>query len=256
MDVWYVDHASLALDVRILARTVGMVLRGDGVDHAPGVTMTEFVGPGPSGRGAAGTPVARRPRDDGRHEPGAAARGAARCGRRGRRRGHRDQRARAVRRRDRAAWRAPHPAARLDTRLEPAVRPPGGAGAVADPATRAPDGAAHAQPEARAVRPGHRSPRRGADRRQHRPRPVRHARRSAAPSGARVLAGGVRVAVVRRRAGPEHRGRRAHATAPPRRRTQAAAPRQRRRPAAVRPRPRRRRACRAARRRGASTTGR
>ena len=42
MDVWYVDHASLALDVRILARTVGMVLRGDGIDHAPGVTMTEF----------------------------------------------------------------------------------------------------------------------------------------------------------------------------------------------------------------------
>ena len=27
MDVWYVDHASLGLDVRILARTVGMVLR-------------------------------------------------------------------------------------------------------------------------------------------------------------------------------------------------------------------------------------
>ena len=42
MDVWYVDHASLALDVRILARTVGLVLRGEGIDYAPGVTMTEF----------------------------------------------------------------------------------------------------------------------------------------------------------------------------------------------------------------------
>ncbi len=47
MDVWYVDHASLALDVRILARTVGLVLRGEGIDFAPGVTMTEFRGPGP-----------------------------------------------------------------------------------------------------------------------------------------------------------------------------------------------------------------
>ena len=45
MDVWYVDHASLRLDVRILARTVGMVLHRTDVDHAPGVTMTEFAGP-------------------------------------------------------------------------------------------------------------------------------------------------------------------------------------------------------------------
>ena len=247
MDVWYVDHASLALDMRILARTVGMVLRGDGVEHAPGVTMTEFVGPGTDGRGAAATPVACRPRDDGRHEPGAAARGPARCGRRGRRRGHRDQRARAVRRLDREAWCAPRPAARIDTRLEPLVRRPGGAGAVAGPATRAADGAAHAQPEARAVRTHHRSSRRGADRRQHRPRPVRHARRSAGPSGARVLAGGVRVTLVRRRARPERRRPRAHATPTPRRRTQAPAPRQRRRPAAVQPRPRCRQACRATR---------
>ena len=58
-------------------------------------------------------------------------------------------------------------------------RPPSGARAVADPAPRAPDGAAHAQPEARAVRPGRRSPRRRADRRQHRPRAVRDARRPA-----------------------------------------------------------------------------
>jgi lipopolysaccharide/colanic/teichoic acid biosynthesis glycosyltransferase len=44
MDVWYVDHASLRLDLRILARTVAVVLRRDGVDQAEGVTMTEFRG--------------------------------------------------------------------------------------------------------------------------------------------------------------------------------------------------------------------
>ena len=46
LDVWYVDHASLDLDLRILARTVMMVLRREGIDHADGVTMTEFRGPG------------------------------------------------------------------------------------------------------------------------------------------------------------------------------------------------------------------
>ena len=44
MDVWYVDHASLALDLRILVRTVGVVLRRSGIDHGLGVTMTEFRG--------------------------------------------------------------------------------------------------------------------------------------------------------------------------------------------------------------------
>ena len=39
-----------------------------------------------------------------------------------------------------------------------------------------------------------------------------------APPGARVRARGVRLALVRRRVGPERRGRRAHAAAPPRRR--------------------------------------
>ena len=46
LDVWYVDHRSLALDVRILARTVRQVVRREGIDHAAGVTMTEFRGPG------------------------------------------------------------------------------------------------------------------------------------------------------------------------------------------------------------------
>jgi len=46
LDVWYVDHRSLLLDARILARTVRQVLHREGVDHAAGVTMTEFRGPG------------------------------------------------------------------------------------------------------------------------------------------------------------------------------------------------------------------
>jgi lipopolysaccharide/colanic/teichoic acid biosynthesis glycosyltransferase len=34
LDVWYVDHWSLWLDVKILARTVKMVLSGEGVEPA------------------------------------------------------------------------------------------------------------------------------------------------------------------------------------------------------------------------------
>jgi lipopolysaccharide/colanic/teichoic acid biosynthesis glycosyltransferase len=45
MDVWYVDHRSLALDLRILWRTVSVVLRREGVDQTGGVTMAEFRGP-------------------------------------------------------------------------------------------------------------------------------------------------------------------------------------------------------------------
>lgn len=44
MDAEYVQRRSLALDVRIIARTVGQVLRRDGVDHGEGVTMPEFRG--------------------------------------------------------------------------------------------------------------------------------------------------------------------------------------------------------------------
>jgi lipopolysaccharide/colanic/teichoic acid biosynthesis glycosyltransferase len=39
LDVDYVAHRSLRGDVAILARTVPAVLRREGVDHAPGVTM-------------------------------------------------------------------------------------------------------------------------------------------------------------------------------------------------------------------------
>lgn len=43
-DVWYVDHASVWLDLKILARTVGMVLRREGISHPTHATMHEFLG--------------------------------------------------------------------------------------------------------------------------------------------------------------------------------------------------------------------
>lgn len=44
LDVWYVDHQSLGLDLRILARTLGQVIRRHGI-NAPGeATMPEFMG--------------------------------------------------------------------------------------------------------------------------------------------------------------------------------------------------------------------
>jgi lipopolysaccharide/colanic/teichoic acid biosynthesis glycosyltransferase len=46
MDVWYVDHRSTALDLRILWRTVAVVLRRSGIEAGEGVTMTEFRGTG------------------------------------------------------------------------------------------------------------------------------------------------------------------------------------------------------------------
>jgi lipopolysaccharide/colanic/teichoic acid biosynthesis glycosyltransferase len=49
LDVWYVDHLSLALDLRILWQTVWMALRREGV-NAPGqATMEEFRGSGEHG---------------------------------------------------------------------------------------------------------------------------------------------------------------------------------------------------------------
>ncbi len=46
-DVWYVDHQSLALDLRILARTVIKVLKGEGINAEDHATMPEFMGPEP-----------------------------------------------------------------------------------------------------------------------------------------------------------------------------------------------------------------
>jgi lipopolysaccharide/colanic/teichoic acid biosynthesis glycosyltransferase len=44
LDVWYVDHACLSLDLRILATTVLKVLRREGISHQGEATMPEFMG--------------------------------------------------------------------------------------------------------------------------------------------------------------------------------------------------------------------
>jgi lipopolysaccharide/colanic/teichoic acid biosynthesis glycosyltransferase len=44
LDVWYVDHWSLGLDLRILLLTVGSVLRRSGVSQEGHATMPEFMG--------------------------------------------------------------------------------------------------------------------------------------------------------------------------------------------------------------------
>jgi sugar transferase EpsL len=47
LDVWYVDHRSLWLDARIIAKTIPLVLKQVGVEQRDGTTMTEFRGPQP-----------------------------------------------------------------------------------------------------------------------------------------------------------------------------------------------------------------
>lgn len=44
LDVWYVDHRTLWLDLRILAQTAWQVVRGQGVTAAGHATMPEFRG--------------------------------------------------------------------------------------------------------------------------------------------------------------------------------------------------------------------
>jgi sugar transferase EpsL len=44
LDVWYVDHWSLGLDLRILALTVGKVFKREGVSAAGEATVSEFMG--------------------------------------------------------------------------------------------------------------------------------------------------------------------------------------------------------------------
>ena len=44
LDVWYVDHVSLGLDLRILATTIVEVIRGRGVSQPGYTTGTEFMG--------------------------------------------------------------------------------------------------------------------------------------------------------------------------------------------------------------------
>ena len=48
LDVWYVDHRSFWLDLRILARTVALVFRREGINAPGSATMPEFRPP--SGR--------------------------------------------------------------------------------------------------------------------------------------------------------------------------------------------------------------
>ncbi len=44
LDVWYVDHRSLRLDLYILLQTIVTTLRRDGISHAGDATMPEFLG--------------------------------------------------------------------------------------------------------------------------------------------------------------------------------------------------------------------
>lgn len=46
LDVWYVDNASLFLDLKILWKTVSTVLRREGISAENTATMHEFMGPG------------------------------------------------------------------------------------------------------------------------------------------------------------------------------------------------------------------
>jgi sugar transferase EpsL len=47
-DLWYVDHQSLSLDLKILCRTVRQVLRRSGISEAGQATMSEYTGVAPS----------------------------------------------------------------------------------------------------------------------------------------------------------------------------------------------------------------
>jgi lipopolysaccharide/colanic/teichoic acid biosynthesis glycosyltransferase len=44
LDVWYVDNRSIALDIKILARTVMLVFKRDGISATGNVTMAPFEG--------------------------------------------------------------------------------------------------------------------------------------------------------------------------------------------------------------------
>jgi lipopolysaccharide/colanic/teichoic acid biosynthesis glycosyltransferase len=50
LDVWYVDHRSLWLDLRILAMTVRKVFARDGIGHGGEATMPKFTGSGEGGK--------------------------------------------------------------------------------------------------------------------------------------------------------------------------------------------------------------
>jgi len=44
LDIWYVDHWSLWLDIKILLKTIGKVIKREGISSQNHVTMEEFKG--------------------------------------------------------------------------------------------------------------------------------------------------------------------------------------------------------------------
>ena len=44
LDVWYVDHRSMWLDLKIIATTVWKVLKRDGINQSNGVASERFMG--------------------------------------------------------------------------------------------------------------------------------------------------------------------------------------------------------------------
>lgn len=64
LDVWYVDHRSFVLDLRIILLTIGKVLRREDISAANAATMPRFTGSPPGldrGASSAGTQVRPRP---------------------------------------------------------------------------------------------------------------------------------------------------------------------------------------------------
>jgi len=48
LDVWYVDHRSFGLDLRIILMTIGKLFKPEGISQAGHATMPEFMGNQPS----------------------------------------------------------------------------------------------------------------------------------------------------------------------------------------------------------------
>lgn len=44
MDVWYVDHVSFVLDIKIVLRTIGKFIKREGISSDTSATMEEFMG--------------------------------------------------------------------------------------------------------------------------------------------------------------------------------------------------------------------
>jgi len=44
LDVWYVDHHSLALDLKIVGLTIGKMLKREGINEPGEATAREFLG--------------------------------------------------------------------------------------------------------------------------------------------------------------------------------------------------------------------